>query len=116
MKLPFSFTALVGLFWAAAAVAAPLLIETSPIPLSEENPAIKIVGKLEYRGGLKLQSENKSFGGQSGLVISKDASVLRAVTDKGSWIRAKPTLDNKGPPVGLREEVRNPCFALRAVT
>lgn len=35
MKLPFSFTALVVSFWLADAVAAPLLIEASPIPLSE---------------------------------------------------------------------------------
>ena len=36
MKLPFSFTALVVSFWLADAVAAPLLIETSPTLLSED--------------------------------------------------------------------------------
>jgi len=65
-------------------VAAPLQLESTSIPLSEENPAIKIVGKLEYRGGLRLRSKDENFGGLSGLAISPDGSVLRAVTDKGN--------------------------------
>lgn len=84
-------------------VAAPLQLESTSIPLSEENPAIKTVGKLEYRGGLRLRSKDENFGGLSGLAISLDGSVLRAVTDKGNWIRAKPTLDGLGNLVGLTD-------------
>lgn len=91
-------------------VAAPLQLESTSIPLSEENPAEKIVGRLEYRGGLKLRSKNPKFGGLSGLAISLDGSVLRAVTDKGSWLRVRPMLDRNGNLVGLTDVYMAPLL------
>jgi hypothetical protein len=115
MKRSFYCTASIILFWVVDVVAAPLLLETAPVPLSEENPALKIVGKLEYRGGLKLRSENEKFGGLSGLAISLDGSVLRAVTDHGNWVRATPLLDEKDRLVGLRDAHMSPLLASNGV-
>jgi len=103
MKTLLGFSASVFLFFSVGVGAAPLILKTSPVALSEENPAINTIGRLEYRGGLKLRSKNRKFGGLSGLAISKDGSVLRAVTDNGNWVRAKPMLNKKGSLVGLND-------------
>lgn len=103
MKGLFSLAATTFLLFGVGVGAAPFILETSSVPLSIENLEIKTIGKLEYRGGLKLQSENSKFGGLSGLAISRDGSVLWSVTDNGNWVRAKPLLDKTGNLVGLSE-------------
>jgi hypothetical protein len=59
----------------------------TPIPLHPKDQTIKALGNLEYRGGLHLGSEDKRFGGLSGLVISDDGDRFLAVGDKGTWVR-----------------------------
>src|SRR5262245_12804284 len=45
-------------------------------------------GKLEYRGGVILSSDDERFGGFSGLAISADGRAILAVSDEGWWLRA----------------------------
>ncbi len=67
------------------AQAAPLVINTAPLPLNKADPAQTRVGELVYRGGLVLRTDNKDFGGISGMRVRADGVVL-AVSDAGSWI------------------------------
>jgi hypothetical protein len=53
------------------------------------NPAQRSFGRLLWRGGLELRSESAYFGGLSGLVVSGDGTALVAVSDSGSWLRAR---------------------------
>ncbi|MDW3097688.1 MAG: esterase-like activity of phytase family protein [Alphaproteobacteria bacterium] len=46
---------------------------------------------LSYRGGLVVRSDDKRFGGISGLIVSADGSGLMAVTDTGYWLTASLT-------------------------
>ncbi len=59
MKTRLFVLAAVFLGFSLELIAAPLSLQFSPIPLSEDNPNIKVVGSLEYLGGLKLRSENE---------------------------------------------------------
>jgi hypothetical protein len=48
-------------------------------------------GALEFRGGLQLTSNEKSFGGLSGLLIARDGASFVAISDRGQWFRGKLT-------------------------
>jgi hypothetical protein len=52
------------------------------------------LGKLEYRGGVILSSDDKRFGGFSGLAISADGRAILAVSDDGWWLKADVTYRN----------------------
>ncbi len=67
------------------AQAAPLAITTTPLLLNKNNIAQTRAQELLYRGGLVLRSDNKDFGGISGMRVRADGVVL-AVSDAGSWI------------------------------
>lgn len=54
-------------------------------------------GKLEWRGGLLLQSEHKNFGGWSGLAIERDGRRFLAVSDAGAWMTGELTYAGKAP-------------------
>ena len=47
------------------------------------------MGRLEYRGGLHLVSDDPRFGGISSLRVLPDGQRLAAVTDEGSWVSAR---------------------------
>lgn len=46
------------------------------------------VGRLLYRAGFRLEADDPSFGGLSGLEWSLDGSQMLAVSDRGYWLRA----------------------------
>jgi hypothetical protein len=54
-------------------------------------------GKLEWRGGLLLQSEHRNFGGWSGLAIERDGRRFLAVSDAGAWMTGELTYAGKAP-------------------
>lgn len=54
-------------------------------------------GKLEWRGGLLLQSEHRNFGGWSGLAIEPDGRRFLAVSDAGAWMTGEITYQGKAP-------------------
>ncbi len=60
------------------------------------------VGRLAFRGGLALESEDADFGGLSGLEVGEGGRLI-AVTDAGQWFEATLQLDEAGALVGLAE-------------
>jgi len=80
---------------AAKATPSPHAIKVSatPVALNPEDADETHVGKLIYRGGLKLTSPNKHFGGLSGILVSDDGERFVAVSDKGFWVTGELTYD-----------------------
>jgi hypothetical protein len=60
------------------------------------------VGRLVYRGGLDLTSDDEGFGGLSGLEVL-DNNRLLAVSDDGKWFEAHLLLDDDGALVGAED-------------
>jgi hypothetical protein len=87
----------------APALAAPLEIAASVVPLQAEDPERRRVGPLRFLGGLHLTSADPRFGGLSALLLSEDGTRLTAVTDKGHWMTARLLADSAGAPLGLAE-------------
>ncbi|MEO1282462.1 MAG: esterase-like activity of phytase family protein [Pseudomonadota bacterium] len=68
-------------------------------------------GALEWIGGVRLTSANRSFGGLSGLAIDPDGKKFVAVSDAGTWLTG--TIDRKGlRPVGISSARMGPLLAL----
>jgi hypothetical protein len=81
-------------------VAPPQAIEiiAKPIAAFERlNPGRRTHGRLEFRGGLILNSPSKDFGGWSGLVLSEDGRRLLSLSDRGSWLTAELQYDAGHP-------------------
>jgi hypothetical protein len=73
-----------------------IAVRSTAVPLDPRDPAVTRVGKLEYRGGLHLTSDDKRFGGLSALSVSGDGAQLTAVTDQGGWFTAHIAYDERG--------------------
>lgn len=82
------------------AEARAITVTASPITSFHRLGSGKRFGKLEFRRGLVLKSEEKAFGGWSGLVVEPDGRRLLAVSDEGAWLTAALTYEN-GLPAGL---------------
>lgn len=61
-------------------------ITANSVPLNPQDADEIRIGSLIYRGGLKLSSPNKNFGGLSGILVSADGKRFVAVSDKGFWV------------------------------
>jgi len=82
----------------------PIAVRSQALPLDPSQPARPSLGRLEYRGGLWLESEAPRFGGWSGLAISSDGKTLVAVSDEGGgWLSARLSYDRSGALAGLRD-------------
>lgn len=46
-------------------------------------------GELSFLGGLELQSDDRGFGGFSGLKLDPSAQRLTAISDQGQWLTAR---------------------------
>ena len=77
-------------------------LHTLPIALRADDPAAERVGKLDYRGGLYLNSPDKRFGGLTGLIVSEDGTHLLAVSEGGYWVTAD-LVSKDGRLTGLRQ-------------
>jgi len=87
--------------------AAPSLVNAITISyeshrLSERGEEIDRVGRLIYRGGLRLASPDPRFGGWSGLVVSADGRRLLSQSDDAHWFRADIVYDRHGDLAGLK--------------
>jgi len=71
----------------------------------------KRFGKLEYRGGLVLSSDNTNFGGWSGLAIEPDGKRFVAVSDAGAWMTGEIAYDGARPQ-GLANVRIGPLMAV----
>jgi len=73
-----------------------IAIRSASVPLDPRDPGVTRAGRLEFRGGLHLTSEDKRFGGLSALSVSGDGTRLTAVTDEGGWLTARIGYDERG--------------------
>lgn len=69
---------------------AAIKVTTVGVPLDVDDPQRTAVGKLRYRGGLELRSDDARFGGLSALDVSADGATVTALSDRGYWIRLHP--------------------------
>jgi hypothetical protein len=92
---------LCGLGLAGVATAASIEISAQPLPLNPDRPNDVRIGRLEYRGGLAIASPDRRFGGFSALRLSRDGAELLALSDRGFWLKAKPSYDEQGRLNGL---------------
>jgi hypothetical protein len=83
-QLPFAVLAL-----SSSLAADPVAVRATPVPLNASDPRQRVVGRLEYRGGLQLSSDDPRFGGISSIRVRPDGERLAAVTDEGSWLSAR---------------------------
>lgn len=71
----------------------PIHIEARPLALDLQAPGDAKVGRLTYLAGYELVSEEKRFGGLSGLQVSPDGGELIALSDRGYWISMRLVQD-----------------------
>lgn len=67
----------------------PLEVEAVPVEFAPFEPSRTRFGRLEWRGGVELSAQDDRFGGFSGLVLSRDATRLIAVSDLGWWLEGR---------------------------
>ncbi len=77
-----------------------------------DGAARPIVGKLRWRGGLVLSSQDSAFGGYSGLTVSADGKSLIAVSDAGTWLAARLKYKD-GRLAGVDKARVGPLLALK---
>ena len=65
-------------------------------------PGRRRFGALTFRGGLALTSTHPAFGGLSGVAMEGGGTGLLAVTDVGSWLKARLVL-REGRPAAIEE-------------
>jgi hypothetical protein len=83
----------------AQAPGAAVAVTASPVALDRENPSRERVGRLLWRGGLALASDDPRFGGLSGLALAGDAA--RLIADEGWWLTLALKHDAGGRLTGL---------------
>ena len=87
-------------------------IYTKPVPLNLYDVKLKTVGKLRYRGGIHLYSDNKRFGGLSSLSVSVDRQRLISFSDDGMAFYARLIYDRSGNLVGVKDTYFKPLIGL----
>jgi hypothetical protein len=60
-------------------------LDFRPVPLDQEHPARRSIGKLIYLGGWQIRSNDPRFGGISAIHVERDE--VTAISDTGSLIR-----------------------------
>jgi hypothetical protein len=75
--------------FAPALPADPVAVRSRPVPLDPTDPSRRVVGRLEYRGGLELSSDDPRFGGFSSIRVLPGGDRLVAVSDEGFWLSAR---------------------------
>lgn len=76
------------------------LVELVPIDVDPKRPERKNFGSLTLLSAFQLKSEDKRFGGLSGLAIATDGK-LYAVSDRGYWLSARMEMDSNGVLLNL---------------
>ena len=84
------------------AVAEPIDVRITPVPLSADDPGLETAGRLKYRGGIHLVADDPTFGGLSALGVSDDGKRMVALSDRGRRFSARLVYDETGNLAGLR--------------
>jgi hypothetical protein len=92
-----------------AVAAEPVAVRATPVALNPSDPTQRVVGHLEYRGGLQLVSEHPRFGGISSIRVLPDGERLVGITDEGLWLSARPVL-RKGLLEGIEDVEMGPLL------
>ena len=105
---------LVGAYAARAlhTAEAPTRIDVAATPITSfdnRDPTRTRFGALEFRGGLALTSHFKAFGGISALHMEPDGAHFIAVTDNGSWLKARIVYEGD-KPIGLADAEMAPAL------
>ncbi|MFQ6018045.1 MAG: esterase-like activity of phytase family protein [Kiloniellaceae bacterium] len=69
--------------------------------LNPERPRQGSVGRLAWRGGVEITSDDPRIGGLSGLLVTADGRRMIAVSDQGHWLFARLLYDDKERLGGL---------------
>lgn len=88
-------------FTAASARAEAIDLQYRGITLHQEDFSVTRVGKLVWRGGLKIWSRDPRFGGLSSILVRRDGRGMISLTDKGYWITARLAYDKDGSLAGI---------------
>ena len=89
---------------------ATVTVRATPITsFDTAEPSRTRFGALEFRGGLALTSSESAFGGISGLRVEADGAHFLAVTDNGSWLRAR-IVYSEGRPSGIADAEMAPLL------
>ncbi len=83
--------------------AASLSVRTAPLVLDPKAPSRTRFGKLTLLSGFVLRSDDKRFGGLSGLAIDPTGQILYAVSDHGHGLSARLTHDHVGRLTHIRQ-------------
>lgn len=70
-------------------------IESTPVELGAE-----IVGRLRFRGGVELESDEGWFGGLSGMEVLDGDRVI-FISDRADWFEGRLLLDESGALIGV---------------
>ncbi|QCI64616.1 esterase-like activity of phytase family protein [Phreatobacter stygius] len=84
---------------------APVDITVRSFPINAfapGQPTKTVFGRLEYLGGLELQSDHRGFGGISSIRTDATGQRLTAITDKGQWLTARIDMEGR-KPAGLSQ-------------
>ncbi|MBK8176851.1 MAG: esterase-like activity of phytase family protein [Rhodospirillales bacterium] len=82
-----------------------IAVDSIPMPLRPFHSTARHLGRLDYRGGVRLSSADARFGGLSGLLVSGDGRSLIAISDHGYRVDADLVYDPQGDLAGI-ERVR----------
>jgi len=108
----------------------PTTITAIRVDFDRDNPARKKFGKLIFRAGLNLYGKSVHFGGYSAIAVDSTGQSLLALSDAGSWLRARLNYDGRhlkglddavlGPLLGadgkpLRDNSQRDCEAMALV-
>jgi len=66
-----------------------LSVQIKPVTLATFQPQRKQFGTLLWKGGLVLSSEDRRFGGFSGIALSKDGKRFVAISDRAWWLKGQ---------------------------
>lgn len=83
-------------------------VDSFPVDLNPSAPSEARAGRLTWRGGLRLASADRRFGGWSALQVSADGRAALFVSDQGRWLTARLDYDAAGLLAGLAEVESGP--------
>jgi hypothetical protein len=89
----------------------PVTVTARPVPLNSQDDSVDAAGKLRYRGGLALTSDQPHFGGLSGLIVSADGARFTAVSDMGYWLSGTLGYDRSGDLATVEDVRMGPLHA-----